>query len=58
MAPESAEIVIVGGGAMGTSVAYHLAKKGVKDIVLLERESLASGSTSKSAGGKIGRAHV
>ena len=49
--PESAEIVIVGGGARGASVAYHLAKKGVKDVVLLERESLASGSTSKSAGG-------
>jgi sarcosine oxidase subunit beta len=49
--PESAEVVIVGGGAMGASVAYHLAKKGVKDVVLLERDSLASGSTSKSAGG-------
>ena len=33
--PESAEVVIVGGGAMGASVAYHLAKKGVKDVVLL-----------------------
>jgi sarcosine oxidase, subunit beta len=51
MAPETAEVVIVGGGAMGASVAYHLAKHGVKDVVLLERESLASGSTSKSAGG-------
>jgi len=49
--PESAEVVIVGGGAMGTSVAYHLAKHGVTDVVLLEKESLASGSTSKSAGG-------
>ena len=36
---------------MGTSVAYHLAKQGITDVVLLERESLASGSTSKSAGG-------
>ena len=51
MTPESAEVVIVGGGVMGTSVAYHLAKRGVTDVVLLERESLASGSTSKSAGG-------
>lgn len=36
---------------MGTSVAYHLAKLGVTDVVLVERESLGSGSTSKSAGG-------
>ena len=49
--PDSADVVIVGGGAMGTSVAYHLAKQGITDVVLLERESLASGSTSKSAGG-------
>ena len=49
--PDSAEVVIVGGGAMGTSVAYHLAKQGVTDVVLLEKESLASGTTSKSAGG-------
>jgi sarcosine oxidase, subunit beta len=48
---ESAEVVIVGGGAMGASVAYHLAKLGTTDVVLLERESLASGSTSKAAGG-------
>jgi sarcosine oxidase subunit beta len=51
MLPETAEVVIVGGGAMGTSVAYHLAKLGITDVVLLEREALASGSTSKSAGG-------
>ena len=48
---ESAEVVIIGGGAMGTSVAYHLAKLGQTDVVLLERESLGSGSTSKAAGG-------
>jgi len=51
MVPESAAVVIVGGGAMGASTAYHLAKRGVKDVVLLERETLGSGSTSKSAGG-------
>jgi sarcosine oxidase subunit beta len=50
-APETAEVVIVGGGAMGASVAFHLANLGVQDVVLIERESLASGSTSKSAGG-------
>jgi sarcosine oxidase subunit beta len=48
---ESAEVVVVGGGAMGTSVAYHLTELGVTDVVLLERETLASGSTGKSAGG-------
>jgi sarcosine oxidase subunit beta len=48
---ETAEVVIVGGGAMGASVAWHLRELGITDVVLLERESLASGSTSKSAGG-------
>ncbi len=48
---ESAEVVIVGGGVMGASVAYHLTELGITDVVLLERETLASGSTSKSAGG-------
>ena len=51
MIPKSAEVVIVGGGAIGTSAAYHLARLGVTNVVLLERESLGSGSTSKSAGG-------
>ncbi|MBI3732209.1 MAG: FAD-binding oxidoreductase [Chloroflexi bacterium] len=45
-------VVIVGGGAMGASIAYHLAAKGVKDVVLLERENaLAMGSTGRSVGG-------
>ena len=48
---ESAVVVIIGGGVMGTSVAYHLARLGQTDVVLLERESLGSGSTSKAAGG-------
>jgi sarcosine oxidase subunit beta len=41
----------MGGGAPGAATAYHLARLGVRDVVLLERETLASGSTSKSAGG-------
>ena len=48
---EFAEVVIVGGGAMGASVAWHLRELGITDVVLLERDSLASGSTAKSAGG-------
>ena len=48
---ESAEVVVIGGGAMGVSVAWHLRELGITDVVLLERDSLASGSTSKSAGG-------
>jgi sarcosine oxidase subunit beta len=51
MPSESADVVIVGGGALGTSVAYHLAELGITDVVLVERATLGSGSTSKSAGG-------
>jgi sarcosine oxidase subunit beta len=49
--PARADVVIIGGGAMGASTAFHLATGGVPDVVLLERETLASGSTSRSAGG-------
>jgi sarcosine oxidase subunit beta len=49
--PKTAEVVIVGGGVVGLSVAYHLAHKGVTDVVVLEKSCLASGSTGKSAGG-------
>jgi sarcosine oxidase subunit beta len=48
---ETREVVIVGGGAMGASVAWHLRELGITDVVLVERDSLASGSTSRSAGG-------
>jgi len=48
----TAEVVIVGGGCMGASVAYHLARRGVTGVVLLERETLlATGSTGRNAGG-------
>ena len=40
--PEKARVVIIGGGVIGCSVAYHLAKLGWKDIVLLERKKLTS----------------
>ncbi|CAB4926530.1 unannotated protein [freshwater metagenome] len=49
--PESASVVIIGGGIMGASAAFHLAEAGVTDVLLLERGQLASGSTSKAAGG-------
>lgn len=48
----TADVVIVGGGCMGASVAYHLARRGVTDLVLVEREALlGAGSTGRNAGG-------
>lgn len=49
--PEAAEVVVVGGGVIGASVAFHLAEAGVRDVVLIERDALGSGSTGKAAGG-------
>ncbi|MET8952218.1 FAD-binding oxidoreductase [Streptomyces sp. NPDC004533] len=46
-----ASVVVIGGGVMGTSAAYHLARAGVPDVVLVERDELAAGSTSRAAGG-------
>lgn len=52
MSEQSAEIAIVGGGAIGTSVLFHLAERhDVTDVVLFEKDQLGSGSTSKAAGG-------
>ena len=48
--PAHAEIVVIGGGIIGCSTAYHLAKLGKKDVVLLERSKLTSGSTWHAAG--------
>ncbi|PLL11264.1 oxidoreductase [Tabrizicola sp. TH137] len=48
--PSHARIVIIGGGAIGTSIAYHLGKLGVSDVVLLERDKLTSGTTWHAAG--------
>ena len=54
--PQSAKVVIIGGGVAGCSVAYHLSKFGWKDIVLLERDQLTSGTTWHAAGliGQLG----
>ena len=48
--PERADVVVIGGGVIGTSIAFHLAEAGV-GVCLLERDELASGSTSRAAGG-------
>jgi glycine cleavage system aminomethyltransferase T/glycine/D-amino acid oxidase-like deaminating enzyme len=48
--PDRARVVVIGGGVIGTSVAYHLAHMGWKDIVLLERDRLTSGTTWHAAG--------
>lgn len=49
--PASASVVVIGGGVMGLSAAYHLARAGVSDVVVIERHTLGSGSTCKAAGG-------
>jgi 4-methylaminobutanoate oxidase (formaldehyde-forming) len=48
--PTQAEVVIVGGGIVGASIAYHLAKLGITDVVLLERRQLTCGTTWHAAG--------
>ena len=48
--PSNASVLIVGGGIVGCSIAYHLAKRGVSDVVLLERKQLTCGTTWHAAG--------
>lgn len=45
-----ADVIVVGGGIIGTSVAYHLAKLDVNNVMLLERDKLTSGTTWHAAG--------
>ena len=54
--PINSKVVVIGGGVAGCSVAYHLAKFGWKDTVLLERDTLTSGTTWHAAGlvGQLG----
>jgi sarcosine oxidase subunit beta len=49
--PRTAEVVIIGGGVVGCSIAYHLARRGVPDVLVLERDAVGAGTTSKAAGG-------
>ena len=49
--PGTASVVVIGGGVVGCSVAYHLARRGQRDVVVLERDAVGSGTTSKAAGG-------
>ena len=49
--PKTASVVVIGGGVVGCSIAYHLARRGQRDVVVLEREAVGSGTTSKAAGG-------
>ena len=48
--PDQAQVVIVGGGIVGASVAYHLTKRGISDVLLLEQGQLTGGTTWHAAG--------
>ena len=43
--PQDAEVIIIGGGIIGCSIAFHLTQIGIKDVVLFERQKLTSGTT-------------
>jgi len=47
---DQAAVVIIGGGVIGCSIAYHLAKRGVTDVLVLERNQIAGGATARAAG--------
>jgi sarcosine oxidase subunit beta len=51
MMDKTADIVIIGGGIIGASIAYHLAQKGTREVVLVEKGMLGDGATAKCAGG-------
>ena len=51
MQPRTADVVIIGAGAIGCSIAYHLGLRGAKSVIVLEQETVGSGTTSKAAGG-------
>ncbi len=49
--PTRAEVVIIGAGIMGCSIAYHLAERGITDVVVIERDMIGRGATADAAGG-------
>ena len=49
--PRTADVVVIGGGVVGCSIGYHLARRGRRDVLVLERDAVGSGTTSKAAGG-------
>jgi sarcosine oxidase, subunit beta len=49
--PRTAGVVVIGGGVVGCSIAYHLARRGQTDVLVLERDAVGAGTTSKAAGG-------
>jgi sarcosine oxidase subunit beta len=53
--PRTASVVIIGGGVVGCSIAYQLARRGQRGVVVLERDTVGSGTTSKAAGGIRGQ---
>ena len=55
MLPSSANVVVIGGGVLGTSAAFHLAEAGIEDIVLVDRGPVGAGTTPMAAGqtGKV-----
>ena len=48
---KTADVIIIGGGVTGCSIAYNLAKKGIRDVVVLEKKFLASGATGRCGAG-------
>lgn len=48
--PDRAEVVVVGGGVVGCAIAYHLVRRGIRDVLLLEQNQLTSGTTWHAAG--------
>jgi len=49
--PRTADVVVIGGGVVGCSIAYQLARRGLSDMLVLERDAVGAGTTSKAAGG-------